>query len=237
MKTVFCLCIPLIFLNAESFGQLTDSVVLERGKEYVRTIHGQAMENTQNLYNGSEYVAKRGLTGEHPFFLTDLPVPGNLRYSGEEFSGVPILFDIVNQQLVLTNRRYGTLMALQHEWIDGFTLGGHQFINPKNLSGLRQDVFYENLYSGKTQVLAQHVKLLKETVQARRFIRKFEASSHYYMKVDGQFVRITSRGDLLKALITKKRELKSYIRKNNLFVQNREFSIVQVARYYDTLTP
>lgn len=218
---------------------IPDSIVIQKGKEQARHIYERALEGTQHLYNGSEYIAYQPLDEEHPYFLTDEWTTGSLKYDGEWFYEVPLLFDIDRELLIASYYYKGIKMHLNNNRIDEFTIAGHRFINAKTrLDSTRSGIgFFELMYDGKTSVLVKRIKKLNNRIDGLEESREFLESNPVYLVAQGQLVKINTRHDILKALIQNKKELKTFIRKNGLFVNNRESSTVQIAQYFDSLHP
>ncbi len=203
----------------------------------MKALYEQAMEGTHHLYNGSEYVEYQPLDEEHPYFLTDEWIEGEIIYDGEKFSNIPMLFDIEKGKLIVPYPHKGIIIQMINDHLNEFTLPGHRFINLKTTTDslTMRKGFYEVLYQGKTPVLARRTKQFTEKIQETGISRSFEESNQYFLETNGQFFRITGRRDLLRTLGGKRKELALFIRKNNLFTSNRESSIIQIARYYDSL--
>lgn len=237
MRTLpFASLIFLVFLYQEACSQLPDSVVLSNSRKYIQSIHENVVKQTQHLYNGSEYVVVRSIDGEHPYFLSGSPEIGSVFYRGEEFPGTPLLLDLEKEKLIISNPGYGAEMELVSEWVESFTIGSHQFIKVRGQETL-EDGFYEELYAGESQVLVKRTKSLSEKLYATNVVRKYDVSNIYFIRYKGSYQRFKTKPELLSILTDKKKELKSFIRKNKLFSRNREYSIVQVAHYFDSLNP
>jgi hypothetical protein len=239
MKPAFCLSLILILCETSLAQWLPDSVVLQKGKTGLRQRHERTLEGTHHLYNGAEYIEYMPLDDEHPFYLSDDWVVGELKYDGDVFTNVPMQLDIAKGKLIVSNYSNGNKLQLVNNLVESFSFEGHDFIN---LNSTRDSLtmrsgFYEKLYGGKTQVLARRIKKFNERINSLELIRKFEESSAFYLENNGKFFRASGKRDVLEVLAAKKKELKVFIRQNKLFSQNRESSIVQSARYFDSLNP
>ena len=231
----------LLFLLAVLTGnaQVSPNVTVVKGKEHARHIYERVMEGSQHLYNGSEYVPYQPLNEEHPYFLTEEWITGSLKYDGEWFYDVPLLYDIDREVLVASYYYKGIKMQLNNTRIDEFTIGAHRFINVKtHLDSIRPGKgFFELMYDGKTDVFVKRTKKLNRRIEGLGEFSEFLESNPVYLMTQGQLVKINAKRDVLKALSQNKKELKVFIRKNGLFVHDRESSTVQVAQYFDSLHP
>src|ERR1700733_9395504 len=80
------------------------------------------------IYNGRAYQPHDGnLQGGDPYFNSPLSVIGSLTFDGLEYTGVPLLFDLVRNQLIITDPK-GQLLSLYNDKIQQFTIGRHHFV-------------------------------------------------------------------------------------------------------------
>lgn len=235
----FLLSLCLLTVLSTGAQVIPDSIALQKGKDQARYLYERAIEGTHHLYNGSEYLAYQPFDEEHPYFLEGEWTLGQLKYDGEWFYGVPLLFDLQKELLIASYYYKGFKMQLIHDRIDEFTISGHRFVNRKNLADSTQSGrgFYELMYEGKAQVLTRRVKKLSQRIDGLEEFREFLETSQLYLSTKGHFFKINSKRDVFNALSSHKKELRTFIRKNKLFINNRELSTVQVARYYDSLNP
>jgi hypothetical protein len=239
MKPEFICAFLVLSSTITSVCQISaDSVLLQKSIAQTQSIYGRAMEGSHYIYNGSEYIEYQPIDDEHPYYLTDDWVLGKVNYSGQEFSQVPMMFDAQQGKVILSYYYNGTKMHLIDDWVDGFTMDGHRFINIKaaDSSSLKPG-YYEVLYDGNCKILARRSKRLVEKIEGIELIRFFEIVDEHFMRVNGKFYKISGKRDIVKTFGTHKKELKAYIRKNNLFDFEREQSAIQLAIYFDTLTP
>jgi hypothetical protein len=216
-----------------------DSITISRGKESAMRQYQLATEGTHHLYNGSEYIAYEPLNDEHPYFLTEEWILASIKYDGEWFHNIPLLYDIHREKLVTSYYYKGNKMELNNYMIEEFVIDNRRFLNFKEStdSTTKRKGFYESLYDGKSSVIARREKKFSQTIDVTEVSRKFIESSSFFILTKGKFNKISSQSDLLKALTSYKKELKIFIRKNHLFQKNFESSVVQAARYFDTLNP
>jgi predicted GIY-YIG superfamily endonuclease len=241
MRKPFVSLIFILLSAAVGFSQATavDSLFFQEGKQNIQKIYDRALAGSHLLYNGLDYLKYEPLLDEHPFFLSDEWAMGNVRYDGEFFADVPMLFDIANSKLIVSNYANGNKLQLNEELIDEFSIDAHSFVHRKHTSDTMTLTpgFYESLYGGKTQVLARRVKKFHEKIQGYERTRSFDESTLYFVRIHGRFVGVARKHQVLRALGSNKKELRNFIRQNQLFIKNRETSIVQVAKYFDTLNP
>ena len=202
------------------------------------TYYERALEGIHHLYNGSEYVAYEPLEDEHPYFETDEWTFSDFKYDGEWFRNVPLLFDINKNKLITSYYYNGTKMQFIQNRVDEFFLSNHRFINIKETADsttLRKG-YYELLYDGKTKVLAKRSKNYSEVIDRTEEFRSFKDGSQIFLIVEGKPSKINGKREIVNVLNSKKSEVRAFIRKNNLFTNDKENSILQLAKYFDSIT-
>ena len=220
-------------------SQIPDTIILQKSKESAIAIYDSAMEGNLNIYNGSEYLPYRSINEEHPFFQVDDWTNGNILYDGEWYKNVPMLYDMEKNLLIISYYYKGIKMQLNSDRVYEFTVSGHRFINLKQTfdSQEMKSGFYDVLYSGKTSVLAKRSKKYFENINDTQLTQGFRETIQHFLLVQGKYQKVSTKGSVLSLLSDRKKELKTYIRKNRLFVSEREKSIARVAQYYDSLKP
>lgn len=130
-------------------------------------------------------------------------------------------------------------MQLNSDRVLAFDYNGHQFINLKQITDSveMKGGFYEVLYGGKTTILAKHVKKYFESVREIQLTQGFKEDTQLYLFNKGRYFKVATKGSILNLLTDKKKELKAFIRQNNLFANERNESAARVAQYYDSLNP
>jgi hypothetical protein len=239
MKLFVSLLIGLFSLTVQAQNLKPDSsfvndAVASSVKIYDDFIHGQEL-----FYNGSAYV-EPARTGEpHPFFMSEDWTFGDLSFDGEIFRNVPLLYDIMIDQLI-TESATGNMQVLPREKVRWFTLSEKKFeyIDTKTVNNsLPRSGFYELLYGGKTKVICLRQKLQQEKIEARVLDIYYEEKNRYFVLRGDEFVSVKNKGSLIKVLKDQKSELKSFVRKNaTQFNADRDALMAAIARQYDVLT-
>jgi hypothetical protein len=226
-------------VNYISQGQLLpDSAIHQQALTHAEAVYNRAMEGNFHIYNGSQYAAYQSQTEEHPYFLSDEWVYGNVLYDGEWFHNMPMLFDIEKEQLIVSYYFKGIKMQLNSQRVGQFSWQGHQFTNYQLNDSLGLDKgFYEILYNGPTRVVAKRKKTYIEEITGTELIKRFKETTQYYVLRNGQYVKAGTKKNALTLLKDRKKELKAFIRRNRLFLSEKENSLARVAAYYDSLQP
>ncbi len=218
----------------------TTPVVRSSGVAASLALYDSATVESQHLYNGKQYYIYDSREVEHQFFLTEDWTMGSVFYDGQQFEQVPLLYDIVRDQLVARYRHGFGNVTLQNRKIRSFTLAGHDFMRVEadtgRMEGLRTG-FYDQLYNGKTKVLARRRKERLQQLSETKITVEFPVKDQFYLYKNGEYQPVHSRRSVLVLLPEQKRLLKKELRKQNMsFRQNREEAIKIMAARYDELT-
>ena len=207
---------------------MTDSVI----KIYYNTVG----ENMQ-LYNGSEYAGSFSSSIGHPYFETDRLQKGTILYDAVLYRDIALSYDLVRDELIISNYSQQFNLKLVTEKVVYFTLLNHVFvrIEPDSLIvGAVASGFYEMLYNGKFMVVAKRAKRLQSGAAEDK--PRFIQYDHYFVRHENSFKEVESERDLLDLFNEQKTDVKKYLRKNDLrFKKDPGNTIVKAAEYYDQL--
>lgn len=190
------------------------------------------------IYNGAAYAGyEKGIIGS-PFFESDHLSNGTVFYAGVRYDNVQIAYDLVSDCLILKDFQNENLqIILVTEKIDSFIVNDHVFVNG-NGSGKEGNKtgFLERVYNGAHTVLIKR----RKQVEARPLEEKdksiFAEYDYYLVMQQSAFTPVSSASDLLKLFANKKALVKIYLKEHQLkFKKNPEKTIVEAARYYDSL--
>lgn len=195
-----------------------------------------------HLYKGSAYeVYLRPTRGNAYFNDTTALFNGTVNYDGVTYKDVPLSYDL--EQDLLVSRMKDNLYRYKFDSKDvsSFDLTGHHFIRiqPANATKLIPTGFYDELYNNnKLQLLAKLKKIA--TKGTRGFgvpVLIYTLETSYFLKKDGVYYDVNSRGKFYDVLKDKQKELKKYLKDNNLdYSDSPGRAMVALANYYDTLT-
>jgi hypothetical protein len=190
------------------------------------------------LYNGREYLpADPSIKGNAFFLDVNTFTSGNISYDGLFFTGVPMIYDIHNDQVVVLLYNKFSKLVLLGKLLKDFDFLNHHFINIKADSISDNSVvsagYYDEIYNGKTKVLVKRVKNIQTTSSAETY---FETKRDIFIKKNNIYYSTSSQGSLLDALKDKKKELQQYISANKIkFRKDPEDAMIRIVSYYDHL--
>lgn len=192
------------------------------------------------IYTGNAYIPDRRLSEGHVFFVENGWNKGSVVYGGVYYEDIPVLYDLVKDEIVILYHDGKSKITLHPENVDRFSLLGHSFIRLPHVPIKGRDMaagFYDLLYDGEAKVLVKRTKLIKEDISSGTFRRFTEQDNRLYIKKGNVFYNVKSKGSVLRVFKDKKRELRKFLKNNKVqFHKDRERAAVEMARYYDTLT-
>jgi len=239
MKFVF---IPIFFYSllaadnmlAQSPADSTRSVSIRQ-----MIIGGEkALGENSILFSGREYTGyDRQFKGE-PYFISDSMNAGSVWYNGLCFRDIPMLYDILNDNLIILSFLKDTRICLASERTDSFRLLGHSFIRILTDSSQPQPIpsgFYDEIYPGKTAVLIRRWKtgiMPIDPGQPPRYIQR----TAWFIKKKDLYYPVHSKKEFFALLADKRKQVLKYLRSQNLkYRKDPELTMSRAAEYYDLL--
>ncbi|MFT2009483.1 hypothetical protein ACMA1I_12465 [Pontibacter sp. 13R65] len=198
-----------------------------------------AIGNSAHLYTGIEYFDYRKYLREgHQFLVTDELVKGDVVYEGILYEQVPLLYDIVKDELIVKLESRAFNQKLISQKVAQFNWKGQVFQRfPADSLTSFQSGFYELLLQNEVLVLAKRAKIIEEVPENRLIKTVFRRADGYYIQKDLRYYPITSKRSLYTVFKDQKKELKRFYRVQDLkFRANKEKTIVAVATEYVSLT-
>lgn len=240
---IILLCFSSAFFMGRSFAQtnLPDTASLQIASANFYKAIGQE----SRLYNGHEYQPYDLRIKNNALFPYDAKtwVIGDVDYDNITYSGVPMMYDIYKDVVVVQLYNRFSMFTPLSERVQNFSFSGHHFIRIEadQIADNKAELvtgFYDQLYSGKIEILAKRRKTLQNSSNAVAAPETFFSETNdYYLKKGNVYYKIGSKGSILKLLKDKKGELQKHIKQNNIrFGDDPEFAMVKIASYYDQIT-
>jgi hypothetical protein len=233
----FVLCLAAIVKPGRAQDNITAPVALPTIVK-AGDVYNPFIQKQSRLYNGIEYLGYSVRIKGHAYFQQKELETGTLVYDELTFANVPMLYDLVKDQVVIQHANGFTKIGLVSEKVKEFTLLNHHFIRLQadSLSGSPIITgFYDELYTGKLTVLAKRIKFIDETIKDE-LEREFLPKDLFIIKKEGVFYAVKSYKGLLSVLKDKAATVKQYLRKNRIkFRKGPENAIVKATVYYDSL--
>ncbi|MEO6456467.1 MAG: hypothetical protein ABIN97_20490 [Ginsengibacter sp.] len=238
--------LSIIFVNsykASSQNFVSDtSAKTSLLKNAVNLYHKFLLPET-GLYNGSEYTYKAYypfvINEGHPFFISKQFVPGSVFYNNVLYENVPLLYDIVKEELIIKDLAGVYFIKLNNESIQWFIISGHTFIR-LNMDNDKDQVlhtgFYDLLYNGNVVLYKKVLKLLEDRSAFAGIEKHVIESNKYFIKKDNRYYAIKNKKSLLPVMSNRKKEVQQFIRSNKLnFRKAEEDAIIRTVTFYDSI--
>ncbi|HUX84549.1 MAG TPA: hypothetical protein VMV20_04910 [Chitinophagaceae bacterium] len=233
---VCCLAFPS-GLRAQSAA--ADSASYDAGIRAAVQSYQAFNQNQSRLYNGIQYLSYSFPVTGFPFLNTDQWSSGSVSYDREEFSPVPLLYDLVRDEVVVMGMDSGARIVLRPDLVSWFRMQGHTFIRVSGDTGVGlPDGYYDQLYSGPHELLAHRSKTMQESISGTTLTRTFQSSVHYYVRMGNTFHSINGKGALLSLFKDKKPAIQAYLRENHIrYHRDPELALAKMAAFYDLSNP
>jgi hypothetical protein len=190
-----------------------------------------------HLFNGSEYINyDHRITGD-PFFESVFFKNGSLVYDGILYTDVKMSYDILNDDLVITNYN-GLPLLLTKEKIGSFNFAGHYFIKvvTDSTASAMKTGFYDVLHDGTTKLLARRKKEITEKISTQYSESFFTQRDQYYVVKDSVSYVVRDRRSALNIMKNRRNELSKFIHQNKIkFNKNFEAALLKTVAHYDSL--
>jgi len=234
------------FLAGRSSAQQaqTDSAALQSSIDHTAASFYTAIGQESRLYNGPEYHGYDRIIKGNALFPLDAQTwaQGEVTYDGVHYKGVPIEYDIYKDMVIVLLYNHFSMYSLLNERVHDFDLMGHHFvrISADSLVNDKAGIltgYYDQLYGGKTEVLARWTKSIQHSAAQVNVLETYFTENHdYYLRKGKTYYKVNSQSAFMNALKDKKPALQKYLRDNNMkFRQNPEVAMAALAAYYDKL--
>jgi hypothetical protein len=237
-KRLFYILLICIF-SQHLTAQNADDTTLRKNALNAINAYYQTLGEESPLYNGSEYLEYAYTLQEgHPFFLSTNFVNGNVNLDGMIFRDVPMLYDIIKDQLIIQDFQRVYKINLPADRVQQFFLLGHLFVRlTRDSTDQIKTGFYDRLYNGKTSLFAKREKKILEKYSNVQISKVVISQNIYYIKKDGIYRAVKNKSSMLAVLKNKKKDVQQYLKTNNIkFKQEPERAMIMAVKYYDQLT-
>ncbi|ASU36652.1 hypothetical protein [Mucilaginibacter xinganensis] len=202
-----------------------------------------SLGNQQAIYTGPEYYFyDPHIKGNAYFKEVNGFTKGSIYYDGSLYNNISMLYDLNIDQVVILLPSHVSKFSVIKERVKSFDFLGNHFVNINADSVSNNTIlksgYYNQLYNGKCEVLGKYSKSIQTTTSSISGLENyFSLSKDYYIKKDNIYRSVGGQGALLDILKDKKKELKKYIKTNNIvYRDNPEEAMVKIAAYYDQLS-
>lgn len=240
-KKIFALILQC-FSSSLLFSQIApDSIPSNVALQNTINFYYSVTKENAHLYIGSEYAGYDNRVIGNPFFDTATAQNGSIYYNGTFYRKVPMLYDILNDDILVNRYNQYYFIRLAKEKIGYFSILTHNFIRivpDSNNKALPRAGFYDVVYNGKTEVLVKREKTIKDDQPITyELISRYIQHNSFFVKIQNTYFEVSTKKSLFKIFDSKYREIRSYLKKNKIkFRKQPELAIIKAAQYYDLLT-
>lgn len=224
------------------FGQAAeqDSIKCKNAVDNTIAFYTRMVGLQAGIYAGSDYQYERINSG-YVFWGTENRVNSYITYDHIEYRDVPLLYDIVKDNVIINDASKPYFILLESNKISQFSISGHTFIRifADSLSGsVIKTGFYECLYDGKTKALSKKKKIIDEFIDIGNVLnRTAMEKDKWYIYKEGAYFEVEGKSSILKVLGDKKKEILQYSKQDKIrFKNNMDDALTRIVAYYDTLT-
>ena len=198
----------------------------------------QPQQDYQLLYNGRIWKnLYYNIRGDEYLFSKDF-LHGSVTMNGKTFNNVDLKYDIYNDELILMVNA-ATYIQLNKEMVTAFTLDySNTVYNFRKLPSNSQSALsgYVNiLYEGKTSLYLKFRKEILKLAVDHKY-DEFNQIQSLFLNRDGQYNKISGKGDFLNLLDDEKVNIREYIKSDKIKLnKKRPESFISILKYYDSL--
>ena len=222
MKRTFLIVLGCLFvgiMKAQQHQMLFDEFRREAG-DHAEMFLGKV----ERGYPSSVYM-------NHPYWVSDDFVSGDVVFKGMLYQNVQIRFDAYLQQLVVKTPDKHSNVCIQMASVERFVLGDIEFSR-------RNNEFVAILFNSSRMELVEQLPItVKELfVDNAKVQYEFNHNFKYWVLRDGQKYEVDKLKSVLKLFPEYKKELKSFAKTHYLdFKTHRQSSLVSLIKYADEL--
>ncbi len=235
-KNLFVL--SLFFISTSTYTQpRQDTTFLRASVLQAENTYHSAMAKQSNIYNGRGYKEYVSVRDEHPYFINHDWFEGIILYETDLYTNVPLLFDLATEKVLIENPTNGRKMELATSKIELFQIHQHTFVNLTVYDSLTSEMevgFYDRLYNGQLKLYAKRSKKFQERIKGNILFAEFDEKNKYFLFTGSQYIKVTNKASVIKALGGKKK-LPKYSPQNRILIGNKaENSLIQLVEFYDS---
>lgn len=234
LKT-FLPIITLSLLVVRAIAQnAPDTLLYSKAEMQIIDTYNKTIGDQSEFYNGPQYNPPPKAYRGSPYFLDSASLqPANIRYNGTWYKEVPVLYDAYNDLMVSTS--HSVLYSVRSEKLSDILLAGHHFIYLPGSKDLATG-YYDQLYEGASEVLVKRKRGVVKRVDQQSVQVIYEVDDVIYIKKGSDYLPVNSKQSVLSAFKNKSKQLKDYMSANKIsFRKDKEYSIAQLAAYYDQI--
>ncbi|MCF8225149.1 MAG: hypothetical protein K9J30_04645 [Bacteroidales bacterium] len=235
---VLVFCQSMVFSQGPVTGY--SGQVVKARKAYLLNLHDSLAGTDRILVSGEEYFPHQRGAANHPFFMTESWLEGDVFIENNVYENCLLRYDLFLDQLLFLHISGGaTVIALNRGYVNKFKLENKVFEYKYESSGESKNIlkegYYQLIYRGKHELL---VKYLKNRVINGGFRQdEFQLRKEFYLLINGTYHKVRNDRQLRKAMNSFEKELRQYMKQNNIHVRtSAPEQIATVLIFHEGLT-
>jgi hypothetical protein len=228
-----------VFGGNFAFGQdvESDSTKCKKAIDNAISMYNNMTGIQSGIYTGYDYPYER-LSSGHVFFESDNLVNGSIVYDHVEYQDVPMLYDIVKDNLVIQGTYQPYFILLESDKVSRFSVSGQNFIRilSDDIPGsVIKTGFYKILYDGEIKAFVKKNKIIDEFVDIGNvFKTTVVEKDKWYIYKEGKYFEIQGKSSVLNVLDDKKKEILQLCKQDKIrFKNNMDEALTRIVAYYD----
>jgi len=190
------------------------------------------------LLNGRIWFNRHPRVQGDPFFINDLFREGSVVFNGKKFYNLSIKYNIFDDEVILSVQGK-PIIIMNKEMVDSFDINfegrDYHFINTGYDTTSVLKGYVGVLYNGSSTFFVKYSKKIMPLAVDGKF-DLFYQEHRMYIKQDSTVVQFSGRLELFKLLEHRKKELRKFVRDNNLRITKKEPStFIPLLEYYDKI--
>jgi len=190
------------------------------------------------LYNGRVWYNLYAGVEENQFLFSEEFLIGSVTMRGRTYPNLQIRYDIYKDEILIPYQPAG-ILQLNKEMVDSFSINfydrEYRFVRLYDSSDAEIDGYYNEVYSGKTSLIARYEKKIERLADGGKYDKFYQINKNY-ISIDGKFRPIAGKKDLYRIFRNDKKTIRNYINKNNIkIIRDDAESYVPVLKFIDSL--
>jgi hypothetical protein len=191
------------------------------------------------LYRGTQYFdVNLSIRQGQPFMGPDIIRVGSVWYGGIEYDNVGMEYNLVKEQLIITDPFNVYKISLYMDLVDSFAFGGNMYFRIRDslAPAILRSGYCDRIHVGRLVLLKRDQKSLVNTVISLNNPQYIiEENIQYYILQNGIYHDVNSKKKLIHTLSDRRRsEIRKVMREGGLqWSSDKEKLLLLVAAWYD----
>ena len=234
LKTGIALC--LVLFAGQRLSAQDD--LLRRKTEHYATDYLDAVGHYAAIFSGNREQPLGFTTSNHQYFKESDFTIGRLSHRGIIYPEVLLRWDLYRDELIVLSP-YNYTIVLNNENVDFFEIHGYHafYLFPNDLAGCPPAGYYILLHSSDDYLLIEKITKYLQEENVKKYRYFFDQSSKFYLQKGNAYYKIQNKRSLLKSLETHRKELKKFMRINQLqYKKDAEKTVLETIRKHENLS-